>query len=110
MSDSSDLPARPVSLITTGFVLALFVAFVFVVRHFYIPTSTAPQNAVAENLSKDLEWKATHATRRATLQDLRTKEAGEATSYGWVDQKAGVVRLPIDRAMELTAAKYTGKK
>jgi hypothetical protein len=24
-------------------------------------------------------------------------------SYGWVDQKAGVVRIPIDRAMEIVA-------
>jgi len=24
-------------------------------------------------------------------------------SYGWVDRKAGVVRIPIERAMELTA-------
>ncbi len=24
-------------------------------------------------------------------------------SYGWVDQPAGVVRIPIDRAMELLA-------
>ena len=24
-------------------------------------------------------------------------------SYGWVDQQAGVVRIPIDRAMELLA-------
>jgi hypothetical protein len=24
-------------------------------------------------------------------------------SYGWVDQRAGVVRIPIDRAMELVA-------
>jgi hypothetical protein len=110
MSDSSDTQARPVSLITTAFIMALFVAFVFVVRHYYVPTSTSPQNAAAENLSKDLDWKATNAARRATLQDLRAQEAKQVTSYGWVDQKAGVVRLPIDRAMELTAAKYGAKK
>lgn len=110
MSDTSAAPARPVSLITTVFVLALFVAFVFVVRHFYVPTSTSPQNAAAENLSKELEWKATNVSRRATLQELRAQETKQTTSYGWVDQKAGVVRLPIERAMELTAARYGAKK
>jgi hypothetical protein len=24
-------------------------------------------------------------------------------SYGWIDQQKGVVRIPIERAMELTA-------
>ena len=34
----------------------------------------------------------------------------EADSYGWLDQKAGVVRLPIERAMELVAAEHGGAK
>ena len=110
MSDSNDHPPRPVSLITTLFVLTLFIGFLFLVRHFYVPTATSPQNAVAENLSKDLEWKATNASRRAVLQELRAKEAKQATSYEWVDQKAGVVRLPIERAMQLTADQYGAKK
>ena len=38
------------------------------------------------------------------------KQAKQAASYAWVDQKAGVVQLPIDRAMELTAAHYGSKK
>jgi hypothetical protein len=109
MTDASSHPARPVSLITTLFILALFAAFLFVARRWYVPTSTAPQNAMAENLGKDAEWRATNATRRAALQELREKQAKQATSYGWVDQKAGVVQLPIEQAMDLTAQKY-GKK
>ena len=38
-------------------------------------------------------------------EDLRKMRAGEEKilqSYGWVDRKAGVVRIPIERAMELT--------
>ena len=37
-------------------------------------------------------------------QDLRTMRAAEdavLNSYGWVDRDAGVVRIPIDRALEL---------
>jgi hypothetical protein len=37
-------------------------------------------------------------------QDLATFRAAEDDvlhSYGWVDQQAGVVRIPIDRAMQL---------
>jgi len=37
------------------------------------------------------------------LAALRAKEDRELTSYGWIDKEAGVVRIPIDRAMELIA-------
>ena len=35
------------------------------------------------------------------LQKFRDEEEHLLTSYGWVDQNTGVVRLPIDRAKEL---------
>ena len=35
------------------------------------------------------------------LQKFREEEEHLLTSYGWVDQNAGVVRLPIDRAKAL---------
>jgi hypothetical protein len=47
-------------------------------------------------------WKFSSEGRAARLSELRAKESSAATSYGWVDQAAGVVRLPIDRAVELT--------
>ena len=74
-----------------------------------MPTATAPQNATAENLPKELEWKATPASRKASLSALREKQAKQAVSYAWVDQKKGVVQLPIERAIELTAQQYGAK-
>ena len=35
------------------------------------------------------------------LKALRAEQGRELNSYGWIDQKAGVVRIPIDRAMDL---------
>ncbi len=40
----------------------------------------------------------------APVEDLARYQAAQASalnSYGWVDQQAGVVRIPIDRAMNL---------
>lgn len=37
------------------------------------------------------------------LRELRAAEDAVLTSYGWVDRKAGVIRIPIERAMELTS-------
>jgi hypothetical protein len=36
-------------------------------------------------------------------QALRRHEDEVLNHYGWVDQKAGVVRLPIDKAMDILA-------
>ena len=109
MSDTPT-PARPVSIVTTLFILALFGLFAWVVARYYHPAAASPQNSVAENLPKDLAWKATPATRAQALADLRKKQSEQAASYAWVDQKAGVVQLPIERAMQLTAEKYDSKK
>lgn len=37
------------------------------------------------------------------INKFRLQEEQTLNSYGWVDQEAGVVRIPIDRAMELVA-------
>ena len=41
--------------------------------------------------------------RTEEINDFRMQEEQTLHSYGWVDQSAGVVRIPIDRAMELLA-------
>ncbi len=37
------------------------------------------------------------------LQQLRSQEDKALHTYGWVDEKAGIVRMPIDRAMDILA-------
>ena len=39
---------------------------------------------------------------REDLRELRVREDEILTSYGWLDKNAGVVRIPIDRAMKMT--------
>lgn len=36
------------------------------------------------------------------MQDMANEQNGILNNYGWVDKEAGVVRIPIERAMELT--------
>ncbi len=42
------------------------------------------------------------------LADLRKKQAEQAAAYGWVDQKAGVVQLPIRRGRWSSSSWSTG--
>jgi hypothetical protein len=37
----------------------------------------------------------------AALKDFRAHEEATLNSFGWVDQNAGTIRIPIDRAKEL---------
>jgi len=41
----------------------------------------------------------------ADLNKFRGQEEQLLNSYGWVDQRAGVVRIPIERAMQIMAEK-----
>jgi hypothetical protein len=48
--------------------------------------------------------------RTKKLKDARDEEAKALTGYAWIDKNKGTVRLPIDRAMELTAVDLANKK
>jgi hypothetical protein len=39
---------------------------------------------------------------RGQFRDFLLRQESQLNSYGWVDEKAGVAHIPIERAMELT--------
>lgn len=90
----SDAPAPSKSGFLTTLLAAVggFAIFVIILVVAYLPTKPAPLP----------EGALTPEERIAALTELRAKEQAAATTYGWVDQPKGVVRLPLDRAVELT--------
>src|SRR5205807_8606887 len=48
--------------------------------------------------------------RAKKLKGARDEDAKALTTYSWVDKNKGTVRLPIERAMELTRADLANKK
>ena len=54
--------------------------------------------------------KARAESRLKKFHELHDEENKALTSYTWVDKTKGTVRLPIDRAMELTVADLANKK
>src|SRR5438874_10708317 len=48
--------------------------------------------------------------REAKLKTAREEATKDLNSYSWVDKSKGVVRIPIDRAMQLTVAELAQKK
>ncbi len=110
MTDAPTPAPRPVSLVAVIGIFVLLSVFGLLARRAYERHgSIAPQNEAADNLPKDLAWRATPVARRQALADLRAKQAAQATTYAWVDKKAGVVQLPISRAVELVIEEHGGK-
>lgn len=111
MSDSNSASPRPVSLVTILAILGCLGLFTLVVYYGYARNPQPAAFAVApEKLPEDMAWKATPASKAAVLSELRANEQKRTSSYGWVDQKAGVVQLPVSRAMELIVQENSAKK
>ena len=111
MSDSNSASPRPVSLVTILAILGCLGLFTLVVYYGYARNPQPAAFAVApEKLPEDMAWKATPASKAAVLTELRANEQKRTSSYGWVDQKAGVVQLPVSRAMELIVQENSAKK
>lgn len=50
---------------------------------------------------------AEHWVRRADERRDRARAEERLRSYGWVDRRAGVIHIPVERAIELFAAEGT---
>lgn len=52
----------------------------------------------------------TPVERAQILSDVRANQLTLTSEYGWIDEKKGIVRLPIERAMELTLEELQSQK
>jgi hypothetical protein len=79
--------------------LLVYGIFRYLARH---PLSAAPPNPMAETQRQQMP-PVPHIEEHPAieLKDLRSQEDKILSTYGWTDKKAEIVRIPIDRAMEL---------
>ena len=107
--EQRDISVRPVVLAGTGLLvvtLIVFVAmrFLFVFYEHREERLSPPANPLAVEYGPALPPQPrlqSHPIR--DLVELRATEEAILHSYAWVDVQAGVVRIPIGRAMELLA-------
>jgi len=105
--EESDITIRPILWAAAG--LAVIVALIFVLmRWTYVAdlahdaAQSPPANPLANTYGRQVPPEPRLQTQPVRdLNDLRAAEETVLNSYGWVDRKAGVVRIPIARAMEL---------
>ncbi len=102
--ERSDL--KPRSILIFGIVLSVTVLVCLVIANWMFNYLTAVQTASRPPLSPLAKQEAPPGPRLQAqapedLCKFRAEEEATLNSYGWVNQQAGIVRIPIDRAMRL---------
>ncbi len=103
----TDISTRVVVVFATALVAAGVIIHVLVWALFaYLGQATAAsysrQYPLASTGAAPLPPAPTLQVRpREDLREMRAEEDRILSSYGWVDANAGIVRIPIDRAMQL---------
>ena len=100
----SDAAIRPIVL--TGIALAIVAAIVMTIsvglfRFFVARPEPVRANPMASELPQFPPAPRISDHPADELQQLRQQEDQTLTTYGWVNRGAGVVRIPIDRAIDL---------
>jgi hypothetical protein len=102
-----DVTVRPIVGFCIG--LVLLVGFSFWVTRVLFKYFAARETKAASTLSlvkETLQLPPEPRLQVAPAQDLkqiRDSEENILHSYGWVNQQSGIVRIPIERAMQLIA-------
>ena len=105
--EERDVALRPVTAGIIGLVVLLLLSVLLMRLVFtYLAAREArqspPPNPLAQSFGRQLPPEPRLQTDpRKDLLQLRAEEQAALESYGWVDRKAGVVHIPIERAMQL---------
>jgi len=86
-NEQTEKPILIVVLIVVAFALFIGVTFGML--------TWAKDNIVTASERKAVE-------RAQKLKNLKAMDEYTLTSFGWINEEAGVARIPIDRAMDLT--------
>ena len=100
MSDSTHTSSSSGSFLTVLAAIGGFAIFALIVFIAYLPKKPDPLPDGAR----------TPEQRKSALAELRAKEKAAVTTYGWVDQKAGIVRIPVEEAVKITIKEINAKK
>ena len=107
--ETSDAQARPiVQFLAFLAALSLVVAGLMVVFYNYLESREAREKTARYPLAAGRARPLPPPPRLQTypfddIKDLRRSEARYIERYEWVDQNNGIVRIPIERAMDLVA-------
>lgn len=111
--EHSDVSLRSVLIFGASLIIAAVLIHWIVERfyadlgHRYPPTVYGSRQGppTIQALSPQLQ-----SNPAADLAAMRRRDRQILESYGWIDQRAGVIRIPIERAMQLSAQRAAARK
>jgi hypothetical protein len=104
--EQSEVSVRLIVVSLAFLAVATAIVFVLVVgifRYFYATYSTEEATRLSQPVIPPQPR--IEVAPYEQLQQLRIKEDHILSSYAWVDEDSGTVRVPIDKAIDLLAAK-----
>jgi hypothetical protein len=105
----SDLKPGAIALFGVGLVIAVVLAVIVTTLFLgYRTVQRGRQDTPAPRLAREREvipQLRLQVDAPEELRQLRAAEDAVLSSYSWVDKDAGIVKIPIDRAMEILAKK-----
>ena len=112
--EHSDISARPIVLAGIGLALALVVVAgvslglydLFAARAARLSPPPNPLAAAEGQRLPPEPRLQVHPVK--DLRELREAESNLLDHYGWIDKNAGIVRIPVARAIDLLAARAHG--
>jgi len=102
--EKSDAPATSIFLLGALFIILLVAGMLVSLAAFRYFTRRQPLGPPAspfENARALPPAPQLQVTPATDWRNYQKAQLDRINSYGWVDQEAGVVRIPIDRAMDL---------
>ncbi len=106
--EKSDINIRKVSVYGAGLLVVICAAgiliTIFVFKKLTTQNEEAPPSPMYQIEQRPPEPRL-QADPQLDLKKLRTIEEEKLNSYGWVDRANGVVRIPVEQAMDRVAEK-----
>ena len=105
LHEPKDVSLKSVLIFAAGLVVAAIVIH-WVIERFYVslghryPATIYGSRANPPSLTPVPPQ--LQANPAIDMDELRRRDQELLNSYGWVDKKAGIIRIPLDRALELT--------
>ena len=109
--EERDVAVRPIALTILGLTAVVIAVFVFiqillnVLAGIQSHRSAAPSPLAGVYGLKEPPAPRLQTNPVADLRELRARDQALLSGYAWVDRDAGVVRLPIERAIDVLAAR-----
>lgn len=105
----TDAQPRPLVIFTIVMVIASIVTFLLMAIMFKMMDHYEVSQDKPSGFVRDSRWKAPTIeleTNPSRLREQLNKEEQEQlTTYAWIDPTGGKVRIPLERALQITAAK-----